>query len=421
MYKLNNHPNQDGPFAATGEATGEKNRFKALLATSGLHFINDLHPTLLPTILPEIVKRLSLSLGEAGFLSSLFGILNLVVQPVAGYLADKTDKPVFALYSPLLTAAGAYLLPVAPTYGVALLFVSILGIGTAGFHPQGHGLTGIVGGTERLGSYLAIFAAAGSLGSALSPLYAVLLLRTLGPSLMPLALIFVVAFILVAKRWVPKNTHEQERIDNGFFTETETNPAPVRQKPGILTVLKICFMLIVISIVRDSTSQSIRVFLPLLVTGRGGTLAAGGTILFAFTVAGSVSNLFGGKMADHFGKMPVVLAMLFIAPLFLFPAIQATGMTSVVLFVIGGACIAATNPVTLAMAQQLAPEARSTASSLVMGVSWGIANIVASPIGILADHIGLALTLSLVALMPWLIVAAYAARYFLQKMKGANA
>ncbi len=58
------------------------------------------------------------------------------------------------------------------------------------------------------------------------------------------------------------------------------------------------------------------------------------------------------------------------------------------------------------MAQELVPDSRSTASSLVMGVSWGLANIVASPIGMLADRIGLSTALSLVALCPLLVVAA---------------
>jgi FSR family fosmidomycin resistance protein-like MFS transporter len=58
------------------------------------------------------------------------------------------------------------------------------------------------------------------------------------------------------------------------------------------------------------------------------------------------------------------------------------------------------------MAQEHVPDNRSSASSLVMGVSWGFANIAASPIGMLADRIGLAPALAAVSLSP-LIVAAY--------------
>ena len=378
-----------------------RDRVRALSAIASLHFINDLHPTLLPTFLPEIVKRLSLSLAEAGFLNTLFGFLNLIVQPLAGYFSDRENKPTFAVWAPLLTAGGAYLLPIAPSYGAAMLFVCMIGIGTASFHPQGHCIAGLTGGTERLGSYLAIFAAAGSLGAALSPLYAVLLIKTLGPSRVPFALLMVVTAILVARMWLPKKLREREADNENGVNESGGLPF----FRSMARVMKTCYGLVIISIIRDSSSQGIRVFLPLLLTSKGNSLALAGTVLFAFTVAGSVSNLVGGRLADIFGKRRVFMVMLSLAPLFIFPAIKANGWLSITLFVLGGACIAATNPITLALAQEKEPELRSTASSLVMGASWGIANMVASPIGMVADRIGLEVTLGFVALAPLVVVA----------------
>jgi FSR family fosmidomycin resistance protein-like MFS transporter len=113
-------------------------------------------------------------------------------------------------------------------------------------------------------------------------------------------------------------------------------------------------------------------------------------------------------MADIFGKRKVIFLMLALSPFFLFSAIKLDGIASLVLFVIGGACIAATSPVTLALAQEYMPESRSTASSIVMGVSWGIANMVASPIGMIADKIGLQRALGLLSLCPFLVVGAMA-------------
>jgi FSR family fosmidomycin resistance protein-like MFS transporter len=373
-------------------------RVRALVSVSFMHFLNDLHPTLLPTFLPVIVGKLSLSLGQAGFLSTAFGIVNLMVQPLAGYLADKRDKPTFALWAPFFTAAGACLLPIAPNYGVSLLFVAIMGFGTAGFHPQGHGITGLAGGSGKLGAYLAIFGFAGTFGAAVSPLYGVFLLRTAGPNLVPLALIPVFVSILAARCFLPAKSlignpqASRQQVSENFWRSTGR-------------VLGICLPLVIISIVRDATSQGIRVFLPILVTSRGGSLESGGAVLFAFTVAGSAANLAGGKLADMFGKERIITIMLVLSPIFLFPAVLMDGMASVALFVLGGACIAATNPVTLAMAQEYVPENRSSASSLVMGVSWGFANIVASPIGVLADYIGLTGALALLALSPLTVVA----------------
>lgn len=409
-------------FSEKPTYSSDSGRFKALIAISSLHFFNDLHPTLLPTFLPEISKRLSLSFGEAGFLSTLFGILNLLVQPFAGYLADKLDRPTFALWAPLLTATGAYLLPLAPSYGVAMLFVAMLGVGTAGFHPQGHGLTGVAGGEKNLGSYLAIFGAAGTLGSALSPIYGVFLIRTLGPSLMPVAVIPILAAVLCARFLLP--SRQTEKQDAPESEKTERPDADKTPKAGFLKdmtrILAICMPLVLISIIRDSTSQGIRVFLPLLVTGRGGSLEFAGSVLFAFSVAGSAANIVGGKLADMFGKRIIIFIMMLVSPLFLFSALKSGGMLSVILFMLGGACIAATNTVTLAMAQEYVPESRSTASSLVMGVSWGMANIVASPIGMVADRIGLNLTLSFVAMAPLIVVAAMAVSFLRDKKRASS-
>lgn len=387
---------KEGLFSGRATYDTENGRTRGLVGTTMLHFINDLHPSFLATFLPILRDTLGLSHAQSGFLSTFFGTVNLFLQPVAGHFADGMRSPSMAVWAPLLTALGAYLLPSAPNYGIALLFTAMISIGTSSFHPQGHGLTGVAGGTQKLGLCLAVFSCAGTLGSALSPVYGVFLYEKVGPAMMPFAMIPVLITVLAARMIMPRTREiAADRTGDGkkmgFFA-------------GITHVFAITLPLIVISTIRDSTSQGIRVFLPLLVSERGGSLAAGGMILFAFTAAGSVANLIGGRMADKFGRRKIIIAMMLLTPAFLLPAVQMEGLASLVLFVLGGTCIAATNPITLALAQEAAPESRSTVSSLVMGVSWGVANIVASPIGYIADHYGLKLTLSVVALSPLLIV-----------------
>ena len=344
-----------------------------------------------------MVKSLSLSLTQAGALNALFGIINLFGQPLAGHLADRQKKPYFTLWAPLFTAAGACLLPVSPSYGTALLFVTVLALGTSAFHPQGHGLTGIAGGETHLATYLSIFGAAGSMGAALSPLYAVFLAKTIGIHAIPFTLIPVAGIAFLASRLMP------QRCMNTDVKTTKKIPGG-QFFPNLFKTFKTCKSLMMISIVRDSTSQGIRVFIPLLITGSGGSIAAGGGTLFAFTIAGTLANLVGGRLADRFGKMHLILTLLAIAPLVLFPAIHTSGTLSILLFIAGGALLAASNPVTVAMAQELAPESRSVASSLVMGVAWGVANLVALPIGRLADRTNLTLSLSVVSFLPWIII-----------------
>ncbi|MDR1482977.1 MAG: MFS transporter [Synergistaceae bacterium] len=390
-------------YAKEDPATG----LSAISGISCIHFLNDIHPTFLPTLLPEIVRRLSLSLGDAGFTSTLFGIMNLIFQPLAGGLADRLGGCAFAVYAPLLTAAGAYLLSAAPTYGILLIFVALMGIGTSAFHPQAHGLTGKFGGTGRLGLYIAVFSSAGALGAAMSPLYAVSLLRAAGPRLMTLALIPLFVALTIIKKIMSPEIYKNQVPGVSQRSGERAGKPRERFFAGMLRVLLVCLPLMLVSMVRDSASQVIRVFLPLLVTDRGGSIEMGGVALFSFTIAGSVANIFGGRLSDKFGKVRIITLMLMLAPVFLIPAILVKGPISLVFLTLGGACIAATNPITLAMAQEQMPESRSTASSLVMGVSWGIANMAAYPVGIIADRVGLTNALTVVAVSPLVVAAAF--------------
>ncbi len=228
---------------------------RSLIAVSLMHFVNDLHPTFLPAFLPALVKSLSLSLTQAGALNALFGIINLFGQPLAGHLADRQKKPYFTLWAPLFTAAGACLLPVSPSYGTALLFVTVLALGTSAFHPQGHGLTGIAGGETHLATYLSIFGAAGSMGAAFSPLYAVFLAKTIGIHAIPFTLIPIAGIAFIASLLLPKTCITAS-------TKTKKTIAGDAFIPNLLATFKTCKNLMMISIVRDSTSQGIRLYPP---------------------------------------------------------------------------------------------------------------------------------------------------------------
>jgi FSR family fosmidomycin resistance protein-like MFS transporter len=102
------------------------------------HFLNDLHGTFLATFVPVIVGRLGISYAQAGLLNSLSGMIHVVVQPMAGYISDIFSRPYAIIVGPLLTALGAALLPLGPTYGVTLILVGLWAFGSSIYHPLGH-------------------------------------------------------------------------------------------------------------------------------------------------------------------------------------------------------------------------------------------------------------------------------------------
>lgn len=374
---------------------------KKVTILSFLHFANDVHSSVLPTIIPMLAKSISLTLSQAGLLNSVFGMIHLVGQPILGVVADRQKKPYNAVIGPVLCAAGACFLPLAPNFEGALLMVLLLGIGTALFHPQGWGLCGRSAGSVDLAFFISIFAACGTLGSAIGPVYVVYVTSTLGMKGLPFMILPILAVCVYSY------THfGAEEMRGG----TPLKKQRVRLKEffgDIRSILSKVGGIVVIATLRDATNLGIRLFIPTLVVMRGGTNKEGGLLVFAVTMASAFSGMLGGRLADTVGYTAIVIGALSFSPLFLITGLRSSGAISIVLLLIGFSLLLASNSVTTAMAQSRCPEARSTVSSLVMGVSWGLANLFTSPVGYAADRIGLQNAMSFVCFLPWTITAWY--------------
>ncbi len=364
----------------------------ALLCAS--HLLNDLHASFLVTFVPVIIKRLGISVAQAGGLQALSGAIHIVCQPLLGFLADRSSRPIPVMIGPLLSALGASLLPLSPSYGAALLFTGLWSIGSATFHPQGHGAVGLVASPERLAFSISLFSVAGMLGGALSPLYALSLTRLVGYRFLPLAALLPVT-LLAFFIWRFLSRFNDDEIPAGTFRFGDI-------LRSLVTVFGKIYPVWALSVTRDAAFQAVRFFLPLVVTASGGDVTRVGTVLFFMMAAGTVSPLIGGRLSDAFGKERVLRVIFLATPLCLVPAALLSGLPSYLLFIAGTAFLNASQPITAAMGQESAPEARSTASSIVMGLSWGIGGFAMAPLGYLADRVGLSATLVVVGLLPLL-------------------
>ena len=375
----------------------EKIQKRNLTCFTFLHGLNDMHSTSLPTIIPMLVQSIGLSMSGAGMLNAVFGITNIFAQPITGYFADRQRRPWFAVWGPMISASGACLLPMAPSYGAALLTVGMMSMGTALFHPQGTGKCGSSAGKNNLAFCISLFAACGSFGSAIGPLYVVFMISLLGKTFFPLMLLPIFAICLYI--W----HHTSAPIS------TELLPQDKADITGFISNIKYLLSkvggVVMMASLRDATFQGIKIFLPMLIITRGGTIAAGGFSLFAITLAGTAAGIAGGKLADTVGDERILIASMSVSPIFILASLHTAGLLSLALLMAGFALLQTSCPVTTAMAQKRCPESRSTVSSLALGVSWGIANLCTTPVGFSADIFGLEPTLNVVALFPWLATA----------------
>jgi len=380
----------------------ESSGFKLSLLSAG-HFFNDLYASFLPTFIPTLISRLGLTMAQAGFFSTFLGVIHIIFQPVIGYLSDRSANPWLIIWGPILTCFGATMIPLSPTYGTALLFVGLWGLGSAMFHPQGHGGVGHVVPRNRLTVSLALFAVAGTAGVTMSPLFAVALVNTVGLKLMPVAAILPVLILgLFTWRTMPSISHE-------------SGDAMTPQK-GLFSTMKSVFAVIypiwAMSTVRDAASQGVRMFFPIRIAGEGGDISFVGTVLFLIMLGSTIAMLVIGKMADRYGKKQTLTVTMALSSLFLFAGRASGGWTAILFFVLGTAAVNATMPITAAIAQEMVPNSRGMASSIVMGLSWGMGNMLMAPFGKVGDLYGVNATLFIVALLPLLTLPLLLTRPF---------
>ena len=369
----------------------------ALYGSILLHGLNDTHSTTLPAIIPMLSESISLTMSQAGVLSALFGTICMLLQPVTGYLADMLKRPWFAVFGMLISAAGASLLPLSPNFGAALICVGVMGIGTSLFHPQGSGLCGAAADKNRLAFSLSLFHACGTLGGAVGPLYVVFMISVFGRKGFPLAAIpagLLISFFLFRA-----------------MGNTRADPAAAeKETKGASFLHELCFILsrigwvVAVASIRDAVFQSIRVFTPTLFVQRGASIAMGSAVVLAVTLTAALAAVAGGRLSDSIGEKKVLFGSLAIAPLFLIFGVSDHGVLSIVSLMAGFAFLQSTMSVTMAIAQKKCTGARSMSSSLASGASWGIANLLVTPVGFLADHIGLQHALEIVAFLPWCII-----------------
>ncbi len=358
-----------------------------LLLVSLSHFCVDSYASLLQPVLPLLKANLGLSLAQTGFLGTIVSICN-ISQPLMGLWADRMGRRYLVIAGLLLCAIFSPLMGVAPNYALLVVSLALGGIGVAAFHPQVFSLAGELSG-ERRSFGLALFIFGGTMGLGLSPLWLPLYAEKIGLHALPLVSIPGLLFAVLLIKFVP--------LDNPQVKEggTASNWRLLGRDAGPLALITL------IVVLRSVTGLGFGTFLSLLGEERGLNLVMGGVALGVYNIAGVVGALIAGYMADRLSPKGIVCVSLLLSapPLYAFVSTEDVLM-GYVLLAVGGGLLLASNSIMVALAQELAPENSGLASSLPLGLSWGLASTSLPIIGGVADGIGVAETLKYLALLP---------------------
>ena len=363
---------------------------RAITALSGGHFATDFANGALPALLPFLVVRFDLSYTEVGALMLVSALASSLIQPLFGLWSDRRGAVWLLPAGVALAAGGMALAAASASYAACLLFVSISGLGTAAYHPEGSKFAAFVSGSRRA-SGMSLFSIGGNLGVASGALVAAPLLLALGRFgglLLAVPGLVVAVILLGTLRYLEGFAPEHARI----------RAAAGDDRPGALALL-----LVVIAL-RSVGWFGLLTFVPLWVVSLGHSETYGAYLLALMLFTGGVGTLLAGPLADRFGRRPVLLASLVATPPLVVLFVAVGGAVGAAALALVGVCVVSTFGLTGVMSQEYLPSRIGLASGISIGFSIGLGGIAALGLGALADHVDLEAAMYACAAIPALAI-----------------
>ena len=359
---------------------GRSNRFQTgkILALSIGHFIHDVYSSFLSPLLPLLIDKLSLTLTQAGFLSTMMQ-LPALLNPYIGVMADRISVRYFVILAPAMTAVPMSLIGVAPSYGVLLLLLFITGISVSIFHVPSPVMIAQLS-AARKGRGMSFYMTGGELARTIGPLVAVA-----GVSLLGLEGFYpVMVFVLISSGWLYLKLRDVPV--NDVHTKRKRNLTALQTWRKLRYIL---WPLTAILVSRGFMHASMTAFLPTYINQETGNLWLAGIALTLFEVAGVAGVLTAGSMSDLFGRRKTLLVSLIGAPICLFVFVLTGGWFRIAALLVTGFTLLSTTPVMLALVQEHGRQAPAAANGLFMMISFIARSAVVVVVGFIADRIGL--------------------------------
>ncbi len=346
-----------------------------VLTLAVCHFIHDVYSSFLAPLLPLLIEKHSLSLTQAGFLTTIMQVPALL-NPTIGTLADRISTRWFIILAPSLTAVPMSLIGLAPSYAALLILMFVAGISVALFHVPAPVMVSRLSGA-RVGRGMSFFMTGGELARSLGPLAAVGAVSVLGfEGFYPVMGVGLLASVWLYSRFadVPLKIDGHKRASiRQVWRETRYVLLPLS---GILTT-------------QGFMHAAMTAFLPTFILQETGNLWLAGAGLTIFEAAGVAGVLAAGSLSDAFGRRRVLLVSLIGAPLGLFLFTCLSGWARVAMLVFTGFTLLSTSPVMLAIVQERAVKSPAAANGIYMMISFMARSAIVVGVGWLGDLMGL--------------------------------
>ncbi|WOC14755.1 MFS transporter [Pseudochrobactrum sp. MP213Fo] len=366
-----------------------------IVVVSFCHMFNDIMQSLLSAIYPLIKANYNLDFRQIGLLTMTFQVTASLLQPVIGLVTDRWPMPYSLPLSSVSTFIGLILLANADSYTVLLIGSSLIGLGSAIFHPEASRVARTASG-GRHGFAQSLFQVGGNFGSALGPLLAAFIILPNGQSSVAwLAMIAVIGFIALTRvsRWYA----EKQRQNKNKAPADRT--LPLAQGRVMFAIL----VLVVLTATKNVYMASISSYFTFFVIEKFDvSIQSAQLMLFLFLGASAAGVFLGGPIGDRMGARFVIwFSILGVIP-FALMLPYANMFWTCVLSVVIGLIFSSAFSAIVVFAQELVPGRVGMIAGLFFGFAFGAGGIGAALLGSYADANGIEYVYWLCSFLPLL-------------------
>ena len=351
------------------------------------HFTTDWYAGILKPLLPLIMVQFGLTGGQVSRLPAILGIIASFIQPYGAILGMKFGEKRVQIVTILLTAIFTSLIGSTKNLYIFILFLALGRIANSLFHPNGATYIGKLSSSKKH-TNMSIFSIGGTLGMAISSITIVWFVEHFGIEKMYLTSILGIAVAIFSIFYLDDLSDHKDKITQSpglGIVESSKNYGVKR--------------LLTVAILRTFIGMIFTTLVPIYLHQLNYKLLWGGYFLTFGILASALGNYTGAVISDKKGAKFINILSSFTATIFIFIFLISHNLyimlaAFILLLFIASFPISAN----IAFMQELIPNRKGVASSLVMGVSWGITNIIFMAISPLIDILGIHTIMIIIAL-----------------------
>ncbi|ESX62949.1 Fosmidomycin resistance protein [Mesorhizobium sp. LSHC422A00] len=383
------------PQPSASLPSAQATAFTVILAVSFCHGINDIMQSLLPAIYPLLKENYGLDFWQIGLLTFTFQVTASLLQPVIGMITDKRPMPYSLPYGMASSLIGLIVLAYAGHYALLLVGASLIGIGSAIFHPESSRIARFASG-GRFGLAQSLFQVGGNFGQSMGPLLAAFIVVPFGQTSISWFAVGSLIGIIVLSRvggWYSRMRAAQGNRKAASFV----SPFPRKKVMGALAVLTLLVLTknaYIASLSSYYTFYSIHKF--------GVSVQMSQVMLFLFLGASALGILLGGPFGDRYGQKAMIwFSIVGVLP-FTLALPYANFEWTMVLTVLIGLILSSAFSNIVVFAQELVPGRVGTIAGFFFGFAFGMGGIAAAVLGVVADMKGIDFVFQICSYLPLL-------------------